>query len=101
MIRHDPTQTSICVLIPAAQSKRSRSNPIRLPRAAAAKSRMSISESGIVASQHHVEPYAALSYPRPMSSKPLSKYECTTMADKVRSDIDENRKANGNAAYSP
>jgi hypothetical protein len=48
MIRHDPTHTSICVLIPAAQSSRSRSNPIKLPSAAATTSRTSISVLDIV-----------------------------------------------------
>jgi hypothetical protein len=58
------------VRIPAAQSNRSRSNPIRLPSAAAATSRMSISESGIVTSEDHIEAYAP-SYPMPMSGKPI------------------------------
>ena len=35
MIRQEPTQTSMWVRIPAAHSRRSRSNPIRLPGAAA------------------------------------------------------------------
>jgi hypothetical protein len=55
MIRQDPTHTNMWVRIPAAQSNRSRSNPIRLPSAAAATSRMSISESGIVTSHDHIE----------------------------------------------
>jgi len=51
----------------AAQSNRSRSNPIRLPSAAAATSRMSISESGIFTSQALIEAYAASSCPKPTS----------------------------------
>src|SRR5580658_2420458 len=50
MIRHDPTQTSMCVLIPAAHSRRSRSNPMRLPSAAASSSRRSISVLDIITS---------------------------------------------------
>src|SRR5580692_10251001 len=49
MIRQEPTQTSIWVRIPAAHSKRSRSNPIRLPSAAAVTRRSSISILDIMA----------------------------------------------------
>jgi hypothetical protein len=71
MIRQEPTHTNMWVRIPAAQSNRSRSNPIRLPSAAAATSRMSISESGIVTSENHIEACAASSHPRRISGKPI------------------------------
>jgi transposase len=49
MTRQAPTQTTMCVRIPAAQSKRSRSNPMRLPRTAATTRRNAISQSGSIA----------------------------------------------------
>ena len=43
MIRQEPTQTSMCVRRPAAQSSRSRSSPMTLPASAAKASRATIS----------------------------------------------------------
>src|SRR5258706_11383595 len=42
--RQAPTHPNICVLMPAAHSSRSRSKPIRLPSAAAASNRSSVSQ---------------------------------------------------------
>lgn len=49
IIRHEPRQTSLCVRSPAAQSRRSRSNPTRPPRTAAIASLRMVSSTDSMA----------------------------------------------------
>src|SRR5580700_2612838 len=64
MNKQAPTHTSMCVRMPAAHSRRSRSKPIRLPRTAASNSRNKVSAYGSMVVQRDWEPFDPVPDPR-------------------------------------